>query len=45
VWVYIPGDVLDAAGYTSDPPPWYRLSGYRRSANAGSVIVSLYREP
>jgi hypothetical protein len=46
VWVYIPGEVMSAAGYAADEPaPWYRLNGYRRSRNAGSVIVSLYREP
>jgi hypothetical protein len=45
-WVYIPADELRAAGF--DPysdPPWYRMIGHRRSRNAGSVIVSLYREP
>lgn len=42
--VYIPAEVLEAAGFTrDDPPPWYRLTGHKRSANAGSVIVSLYR--
>jgi hypothetical protein len=44
--VYIPADELRAAGF--DPysdPPWYRMIGHRRSRNAGSVIVSLYREP
>lgn len=44
-WVYIPGVELDAAGFAGDSPPWYRTLGYRRSRNAGSVIVSLYREP
>jgi hypothetical protein len=43
--VYIPGVELEAAGFASDSPPWYRTLGYRRSKNAGSVIVSLYREP
>jgi hypothetical protein len=44
--VYIPADVLEAAGFRADePPPWYRLTGHARSRNAGSVIVSLYREP
>jgi hypothetical protein len=42
---------LEAAGFGADTlgpdaaPPWYRTVGYRRSRNAGSVIVSLYREP
>jgi hypothetical protein len=45
-WVYIPAVELEAAGIPLDePPPFYRLNGHRRSANAGSVIVSLYREP
>jgi hypothetical protein len=43
--VYIPADVLRDAGFDpSDPPPFYRTVGYQRSRNAGSVIVSLYRE-
>jgi len=45
-WLYCPAVELEAAGF--DPkadPPYYRLTGYQRSANAGSVIVSLYREP
>jgi hypothetical protein len=45
-WVYIPGVELTAAGF--DPlasPPFYRTHGFQRSRNAGSVIVSLYREP
>jgi hypothetical protein len=45
-WVYIPAVELEAAGIDSHGPvPWYRLTGHRRSRNAGSVIVSLYREP
>lgn len=44
--VYIPVEVLEAAGFSrTDPPPWYRLVGHRRSRNAGTVLVSLYREP
>ena len=45
-WVYCPAVELEAAGF--DPyaePPYYRLTGHKRSARAGSVIVSLYREP
>jgi hypothetical protein len=45
-WCYIPGDVLRDAGFAPDEPrPWYRLVGHRRSRNAGTVLVSLYREP
>ena len=45
-WVYIAADELVAAGFNpADLPPYYRVHGYQRSANAGSVIVSLYREP
>jgi hypothetical protein len=44
--VYIPASVLHDAGFSADdPPPFYRLVGHARSRNAGSVIVSLYREP
>jgi hypothetical protein len=43
--VYIPAEELVAAGFSPDePPPFYRVHGYKRSRNAGSVIVSLYRE-
>jgi len=45
VRLYIPGEVLRDAGYDPDEPIFYRLNGYARSARAGSVIVSLYREP
>lgn len=44
-WVYIPLVELQAAGFAGAERPWYRTLGYRRSKNAGSVIVSLYREP
>lgn len=44
--VYIPGEVLESAGFEPGaPPPWYRLAGYKRSRNGSTVIVSLYREP
>jgi hypothetical protein len=44
--VYIPAEVLTAAGFDpNEPPPYYRAHGFQRSRNAGSVIVSLYREP
>lgn len=44
--VYIPAEELEAAGFSpADPPPFYRTHGHKRSQNAGSVIVSLYREP
>lgn len=43
--VYIPAEVIRDAGYDPDAPIFYRLNGYQRSAKAGSVIVSLYREP
>lgn len=44
-WVYIPGVELEKAGFVKgEPPPFYRTVGHKRSRNAGSVIVSLYRE-
>jgi len=45
--VYIPAEVLIAAGFSPDePPPLYALSaGHAHSRNTGRVIVSLYREP
>jgi hypothetical protein len=44
--IYIPAEELRAAGFSPDePPPFYRTVGYQRSKGAGSVIVSLYREP
>jgi hypothetical protein len=43
-YVYIPAVELEAAGFDPDGPIYYRTNGYQRSANAGSVIVSLYRE-
>lgn len=45
VWVYIPGEVMQGAGFDPSETPYYRLVGHARSRNAGSVIVSLYREP
>lgn len=44
-WVYLPADELAKAGFLDDEPPFYRTTGHQRSANAGTVIVSLYREP
>ncbi len=45
-FVYIPAEALVDAGFNpADDPPYYRTTGYQRSRNAGSVIVSLYREP
>ncbi len=44
-WVYVPLDELRAAGFAGDEAPFYRTAGHARSANAGSIIVSLYREP
>jgi hypothetical protein len=44
--VYIPAEVLREAGFDpNEPPPYYRVHGYQRSKRAGSVIISLYREP
>jgi len=44
-YIYIPEAELIAAGFSADgPPPFYRTHGFQRSVNAGSVIVSLYRE-
>lgn len=44
--VNIDAETLKAAGISPDePPPWYRVKGYQRSANGHTVIVSLYREP
>jgi hypothetical protein len=43
--VTIPGEVLTAAGIDPHgPAPFYRLSGYKRSRNGHTVIVSLYTE-
>jgi len=42
--VYVTAEELRAAGFAPEaPPPFYRIHGYKRSKNAGSVIVSLYR--
>ena len=43
-WVYIAAVELAKAGF-GDTVPYYRTTGYQRSRNAGSVIVSLYRQP
>lgn len=43
VQVYIPAEVMRDAGYDPSETVYYRLVGHKRSANAGSVIVSLYR--
>jgi hypothetical protein len=43
--VNIPAAELIAAGFDPDEPVYYRTHGFQRSARAGSVIVSLYREP
>lgn len=43
--VYIPAEVLAEAGFEQDEPVYYRVHGYKRSARAGTVLVSLYREP
>ena len=45
-WTYIDGESLERAGFAPKGElPWYRVVGYKRSRNAGSAIVSLYREP
>lgn len=45
-WTYIDGETLERAGFKpSGTLPFYRAVGFQRSRNAGSVIVSLYREP
>ena len=44
-WVYIALDELERAGFADFERPYYRAHGFARSPNAGSVIVSLYREP
>lgn len=39
-WVYIPGEELQAAGFSlDDDPPWYRIWGSRRG-----IVLRLYRE-
>ncbi len=45
--VYIPAEVLIAAGFDpNEPPPFYLLSrGHAHGRNTGRVIVNLYREP
>jgi hypothetical protein len=44
-WTYIDGEALRRAGFAAGELPFYRVIGYARSKNAGSAIVSLYREP
>jgi hypothetical protein len=44
-WLYIPADDLAKAGIDpADPPPFYRLNAYQRSANGHTAIVTLYKE-
>lgn len=45
--VYVPSEILEAAGFSPDePPPFYRLwPGKPRSHKSGGrVMVQLYRE-
>lgn len=45
-WVYIPAEELQRAGIgATEPTPYYRTHGHRRSRNGHTVIVTLYREP
>jgi len=44
-WTYIDAEALARAGFQPGELPYYRVVGYQRSRNAGSAIVSLYREP
>jgi len=45
-WTYIPAEELLRAGlHPTDPPPYYRTHGHKRSRNGHTVIVTLYREP
>lgn len=40
--VYIPGELLEKAGYTkADPAPYYRVWGGKR----GRFVIVLYPEP
>lgn len=44
-WTYIDAEALAKAGYEPGGElPYYRVTGHKRSRNAGSAIVSLYRE-
>ena len=44
--VYIDAETLERAGISQDePPPYYRCTGFQRSANGHTVLVTLYREP
>ncbi len=47
VWVYVPAAELIAAGFDpSDPSPSYTTTGFQRSKNARTIIVSLFaRDP
>ncbi len=44
-WVYLSAEEIERAGFLDTPSLYYRAHGFARSRNAGSVIVSLYREP
>jgi hypothetical protein len=44
-WTYIDGEALRRAGFADGELPFYRVVGYQRSRNAGSAIVSLFRQP
>jgi hypothetical protein len=43
--VYISAEELLAAGFAPEELPYYRVRTHRRSRNAATAIVSLYREP
>ena len=44
--INVPLEEMIAAGWPVDaPPPFYRVTGYQRSAKGRTVIVTLYDEP